>query len=223
MADNFDKLWLQQTLNHNAIARARVQIQNTGRALPCKVTAVNGSIVTVSFEVNASPLTLPPVTIPKAESNWIRMPTQVGDYGITVPADAYLEAIAGMGGGTPDLTPPLPLAGLMFVPVSNEQAPPIDQDAAQVQGPNGAIIQTTAGTPSRIVTNKNGTTITFGSATITLSSGTIELSAGGTTLKLDSSGTTIDGSQCTIDGIEYDTHVHGGVQSGGSTTLGPQA
>lgn len=216
MAQNYDKVWQQQTSNQASINRARALIQGIGRALPCKVTAVNGSIVTVSFEVNADPLTLPPITIPKAESNWIRMPTQVGDYGVTIPADAYLEEIAGMGGGTPDLTQPANLAGLLFVPVSNQQAPPIDQNAAQVQGPNGAIIQTTEGdNTSSIVTDQNGTTITYGSNTISMDDSSITLTAGGITFKIDSSGITLDGKL-------WETHTHGGVESG-SANSGPPA
>jgi hypothetical protein len=215
MAQNFDKVWQQQTANQAAINRARTLILNTGRALPCKVTAVNGSIVTVSFEVDATPLTLPQITIPKAESNWMRMPTQVGDYGVTVPADAYLEEIAGMGGGTPDLTPPANLAGLLFVPVSNQQAPPIDQNAAQIQGPNGAIIQTTTGTTSSIVTNKNGTTLTYGNNTIVINNSEISLTAGGKTLTINSSG-------ITLDGILWETHYHTSVTTG-SGNSGPPA
>ncbi|HQT24966.1 MAG TPA: hypothetical protein PLK99_00005 [Burkholderiales bacterium] len=51
MADNYSKLWIQSTVNRNAISRARQAIENSGNALPCRVSAVNGSIVTVAFEV----------------------------------------------------------------------------------------------------------------------------------------------------------------------------
>ncbi|MDE2104415.1 MAG: hypothetical protein KGL39_44665, partial [Patescibacteria group bacterium] len=118
MADNFAKLWLQKQFNRNAIRRAQEAIQSTGNALPCHVVKVSGSIVTVAFDVNATPWTLPQVTIPKAESSWIRMPTQVGDKGVTMPADAYLGPTAGFSTGVSDLTQPGNLSALVFVPVS---------------------------------------------------------------------------------------------------------
>lgn len=214
MADNFDKLWLQDSLNQLAINRALTLIQNTGRALPCRVEAVNGSLVTVSFQVNAEPQVLPQITMPKAESPWVRMPTQVGDLGVTLPSDAYLGGISGLGGGTASLDPPGNLSALVFVPVSNANSPPSDPNAAQVQGPNGAILRTTSGTTSEIVTNTSGTTITFGSTTVTLNASSITLAAGGKTVTLNSSG-------LTIDGILFDTHTHGGVTTGGSFTTGP--
>jgi len=207
MASNYTKLWLQKTLNQGAQRRALSAIQSTGRALPCRVVAVSGALVTVAFEVDAAPLTLPQITMPKAESSWIRMPTQVGDLGVTMPADAYMGGISGLGGGTATLTRPGNLSALVFVPVSSKASPPIDQNAAQVQGPNGAIIRTTTGTTSQVVTDQNGTTLTFGSNTIKLDSSGITLTGGGKTVTINSSGVA-------IDGILFETHVHSGVQSG---------
>lgn len=198
MPSQFSKLWLQDTQNRVAILRARLAIQAQGRALPCHVVAVSGAIVTVAFDVSPSPWPLPQVKIPKAESPWIRMPTQVGDKGMTVSADAYLGGVSGLGGGTADVSQPGNFAALLFVPVSNAGSPPTDQNAAQVQGPNGAIIQTTTGIPSSIVVNQNGITMTYGGKVVTLNA-----------------------SGFTIDGILFETHVHGGVQIGASNTTGP--
>jgi hypothetical protein len=214
MHDNFDKLWLQDSLSQLANNRAQTAILNTGRALPCRVEAVSGSMVTVSFQVDASPLNLPQITIPKAESPWIRMPTQVGDLGITMPSSVYLGGISGLGGGVADLTQPGNLGALVFVPVSNLNAPPGNQNAAYLQGPDGAIVQTTTGTSSSVVTNTSGTTITFGSNSITINGSEISMTAGGKTVTLNSSG-------FTIDGILFDTHTHGGVTTGGGFTTGP--
>ena len=216
MADNYDKLWLQDSFNSTAIARAASLIANTGQALPCRVEAVNGAIVTVSFQVNSDPVVLPQISIPKAESPWIRMPTQVGDLGVTIPADAYLGGVSGLGGGIATLDNPGNLSALVFVPVSNANSAPSNPNAAIVQGPDGAIIQTTSGTASSVVTNTAGTVITFGSTSITINSSEITMTAGGKTVTLNSTG-------FTIDGILFDTHVHGGVSTGGATTLGPQA
>ncbi|MHB1781027.1 hypothetical protein, partial [Acidithiobacillus sp.] len=81
MASNSSKLWLQDSLNRLAIARAQGEIQRQGMALPCHVIAVSGSIVTVQFDVSG--VSLPQVTIPKAESPYFRQPTQIGDKGST--------------------------------------------------------------------------------------------------------------------------------------------
>lgn len=197
MADNFAKLWLQKQFNKNAIRRAQEAIQSTGNALPCHVVSVSGAIVTVDFDVNAAPWTLPQITIPKAESQWIRMPTQVGDKGWTVPADAYLGPSVGFTNGVADLTQPGNLSALVFVPLSNKNSPPDDQNAAQIMGPNGGIMRTLDGSVS-IVVNTSGITMKFGSKTVVL-----------------------NGSGLTIDGILFDTHVHGGVTAGGSNTTGP--
>lgn len=176
-ASYFDKLSIQNAQNMLAINRAKQEVQKQGRALPCRVTAVNGAIVTVEFEMDTSPWTLPAITIPKAESPWIRMPTQIGDKGVTMPSDAYLGGISGLGGGTADFRQRGNLAALVFVPVSNTGSPPIDQNAAQVQGPNGAIIRTTEGTTSSIVTDKNGTTITWSGFSMVLNSQGVTINA----------------------------------------------
>jgi hypothetical protein len=232
MTDHSDKLWVQPNLAQLAINRAAQAIQNTGRSLPCRVTAVNGSIVTVAFEVDATPWTLPEVTIPKAESPWIRMPTQVGDKGYTVASDAYLGGVSGLGGGVATLTAVGNLSALVFVPLSNSGTPPIDQNAAQVQGPNGTILRTTTGTTSQIVTDQNGTTITYGSTTIVANGTQIVLTAGGNSITISSSGIAIHGAvtgnttaaftgDVTGSGTSLHTHVHSGVQSGGSNSGPP--
>lgn len=217
MSDNYSKLWIQRTANQTAINRARQAIENMGRALPCRVVGVNGSIVTVAFEVNAAPYTLPNITIPKAESNWIREPTQEGDFGYTMPSDAYLGGVSGLGGGVATLTRPGNLSALIFQPVSNKNSPPIDPNAAQVQGPNGAIIRTTTGTTSEIVTNTSGTTVMFGSNTVVVNATETALNFGSTSLVLNASGITmtVGGQTITlgsggflINGESYINHDH---------------
>ena len=168
MADNFEKVWVQKSANQLAINRAQQAIQNTGRALPCHVVAVNGAIVTVAFDVNGSPQNLPNVTIPKAESPWIRMPTQIGDKGVTMPADAYLGGVSGLGGGVATLTQRANLTALVFVPVSNANSGPIDQNMAQIQGPSGVILQTEDGSVA-LTLNAYGITIKIGADTFTWS------------------------------------------------------
>ena len=173
-------------------------------------------MVTVAFEVNSAPWTLPQITIPKAESNWVRMPTQVGDTGITMPADTYIENITGTSTALPKITvQPANLSALVFVPVSRQPSPPQDQNAAIVQGPNGFIGQTTSGAASSVVTNTSGTTVTFGGTTLTVDSSGVTITVGGVSYSFTS-------SAATFNGINFTAHTHGGVQSGSSSTGAPQ-
>src|ERR1700744_122030 len=223
MSDNYPKLWLQKNWNRTAIGRAQQAIENTGNALPCRVVAVNGSIVTVSFEVQ-SQWTLPNITIPKAESAWIRMPTQVGDLGVTMPSDVYLGGGSGLGGGVADFRQRGNLSTLVFVPVSNSGSPPIDQNAAQIQGPNGAIVRTTEGTTSSIATDQNGTTITFGSVSLVVNASGVTITVGGETFSVGSTGATSSLNMIVPDVIvpngSVNNHVHGGVTGGSDDTGG---
>lgn len=150
MADNYSKLWVQSNLNKTATNRALEAIENTGRALPCSVVAVSGSIVTVKFEVNTGNQTLPNVTMPKAESQWFRAPTQIGDTGMTIPCDVYLGGISGLGGGIARLLQRRGnLSRLMFQPcASTAFAAAPDQNKAWVNGPAGAVLSTKDGTVS---------------------------------------------------------------------------
>lgn len=205
MADNFEKVWVQKSANQLAINRAQQAIQNTGRALPCHVVAVNGAIVTVAFDVNGSPQNLPNVTIPKAESPWIRMPTQIGDKGVTMPADAYLGGVSGLGGGVATLTQRANLTALVFVPVSNASSGPIDQNMAQIQGPSGVILQTADGNVALTV-NEAGITIKIGTNTFTWSATGVNFPVQITTPDVIVPNGSVNG------------HYHGGVQTGTGNT-----
>ncbi len=180
---NFQKTPLAASLNRIAVQNVATQMQKQGKAWPCSVVAVNGSMVTVKFEVTSTQ-TLPQITIPKAESAWIRSPTQVGDVGLTVPADVYLGGISGLGGGTASTVQPPNLTALVWVPVAAKSFSSVNANAAFISGPQGAVIQTEDGT-SKIVVNESGITMTFGGKTVALNS-----------------------SGFTIDGVLFDTHRH---------------
>lgn len=222
MSDDFSKLWLQKNLDQVAVNKAAQAIENLGRALPCRVTAVNGSIVTVAFEVDTSPWVLQPITIPKAESNWLRMPTQVGDKGVTSPSDLYLGGISGLGGGTADMRKRGSMSTLYFLPISNTSSGPIDPNAAQVQGPNGAIIKTTTGIASSVVTNTTGTTITFGSVSLIVNASGVTITIGSETFALGPAGATstlpITAPDVIVPNGSVNNHYHGGVQPGSGDT-----
>ncbi len=198
---NFAKLWAQKRINQASIQRANEAIHSTGRALPCRVIAVIGSLVTVGFEVNAGSVALPSITIPKAESNWIRNPTQIGDTGITIPSDVYLGIISGQSPVLPSIyVKPGNLSSLVFMPVSNKNSPPSDPNAAIVQGPNGFIGQVVGGASS-VIANETSITLTFGTSTIVMNASGITITSAGQTFELSSAG-------ILINGLNFGTHYH---------------
>lgn len=176
---NYSKMWLQSSLNRGAVARAAEAIEIMGEGLPCRVTAISGSIVTVAFEVDQPPWSLSTVTIPKAESNWIRSPTQVGDKGVAVPGGAFLGAISGFGGGTATLALQGNLSNLYFLPIASTAfTPPPDQNKALIQGPAGVVAQTSDGNVV-LTLSASGLTLTIGGVAVaTFTTQTISLQAG---------------------------------------------
>jgi len=212
------RVFLQQDLQNIARRAVHIVMDMLGKALPCHVTAVAGQIVTVAFDLpQGAPWILPEITIPKAEGPWINSPTQVGDVGLTVPADVYLGGISGIGGGLATWRRPGNLDALVWVPVAKKSAQIPNQNAALVQGPDGWIAQTTQGsTPCSIVGNQQGITLTYGSTQIVMNSDSIQFSAGGKTVTLDSGG-------FDIDGILFESHEHSGVTTGSGNTGGPVA
>lgn len=160
MAD-FLKRPLAGSLNEVAIQRAADAIQRTGQSLPARVeTVVSSGIVTISFQVNAAPFTLPQITVPVVGSPWYRQPIQVGDLGRVVPSDVRLGGVSGLGVGTPDLTQPGNLGALAFEWLgSTNWTDPVDPDAAEVNGPNGAILRDSGSTHSVRVTPAAGVSV----------------------------------------------------------------
>lgn len=202
-----------------AITRVQEAIDNVGFPIPCHVVGVSGAIVTVAFDEN-SKWALPQIEIPKLESPWVRNPTQVGDKGIARPAPAYLGGVSGLGGGLSDLVTPGNLSALVFEPISNANSGPIDQNAAQVQGPNGAIIRTTSGTTSQIVTDTNGTVITFGTTSLALDSTGITLTVGTNSVKLTPAALTMIAASIMEQGnVEITGTLASGTTGGGTATF----
>lgn len=177
--------------------------ENFGWQLPCRVVAVNGAIVTVAFEIDQSNgFTFPQVECAIAESTYVQIPVQVGDFGICIAANARLGGINGLGSGVAPLTTPLNLEGLVYLPISSANWDTLDPNAVVINAPNGAIIRTI-----------NGNSI------VTISETEISLAFGSTTVTLNSSGVSINGT-LTINGTPFLAHEHTGVQSGTSNTGG---
>lgn len=205
MAGNAQKTPLTRSLNQFAEQKVRDAIQLLGKALPASVVEVDGSIVTIKFEVQ-SDFTLPNIQVPMFGPEYIRYPIQAGCKGVVFPADARLGGITGLGSGVADLSMPGNLSALVFFPVANtgwSETP--DPDKLVLYGPDGVIIQTPTGTIK-----------------IDLSSGGIEITGdivinGNVTLNgdLTASGDVV------AEGTSLHTHTHGGVTTGGGTTGAP--
>jgi hypothetical protein len=187
-ANNSQKLPLNRSLNQIAHKRALDVIARLGQALPCSVSAVNADgTLTVSCQVSG-PYTIPKLTVPKAESQWIRTPTQVGDNGVLIPSDSLLNAVSGQGGSAPNITSVIGnLSALVFLPVGSKSFPAAaDPNAVLIYGPNGAVIQGNASGGCKIVVTPSGIEITTpGSVAITGNltvTGTITAGQGGADL-----------------------------------------
>lgn len=239
---------LQKSLNDLAIDKALKVIEDIGKSLPCTVKKVTGSILTVSFDLESSPWTLPMIDIPKAESNWIRMPTQVGDKGIAVPAGSYLGETSGMGTLPLNMQKnPGNLGALYFVPISNITSPPPNQNIALMQGVAGATMQvapsgqqgevtsSAAVSPQGVTINfgemqitmdgtngiklTNGGTLTVGTSIVISAGGaSINISSGSITLSAGGGTVTIGATGLSVNGTDFLTHIHGNGNQGGNTT-----
>jgi hypothetical protein len=173
MTGNAQKTHYAREINKFAEQKALSAIQVTGKALPCHVVAVSGSIVTVRFDIN-SVFTLPDVTCPMSGPEYIRYPIQPGDQGVVLAIDYYLGGISGIGGGVATLTPQANLSALVFVPVSNTGAntaknwPPVENpNAVVIYGPDGVIIRS-IDKHSKVTVGKTSVVVTVGTNNLTV-------------------------------------------------------
>lgn len=142
MSDNSQKTPFARSMNQFAEQKAISAIQTLGKSLPCHVVAVSGSIVTVKFDLQTG-FTLPDVTCPMFGPEYIRYPTQVGDKGVAMSADAYIGGVSGLGGGVASLALRANLSALIFLPIANKDWSPTDNaNAIVLYGPDGAVIRT---------------------------------------------------------------------------------
>ena len=215
--DEFAQFWLQRNLNRIAMNAALEAIDRLGKCLPCTIVSVAGQIVTVSFDPrNTAPALLPNLTVPVDNSPYDYVPYQPGDMGVVRPTDLYIGNLSGLGSATPTAVRAGNLSALVFSPVGKKSFSAANPDARIIQGPDGWIAQTMEGTECSIVGNQQGITMTYGSTQIVMDATSITMTAGGQTVTLNNNG--LD-----IGGILFESHVHGGVQTGTGDTLGPVA
>lgn len=156
---NAQKTPYARKLNQFAEKKVLNALQTLGKSLPCYVIAVDGSIVTVRFEIE-TPFTLPDVTCPLFGPSYIRYPTQVNDKGIVISADYYIGSVTGLGGNVGDLSPRANLSALIFLPVANKNWTPSENpDALVMTGPDGVILTSDDGDHKLIVDDTNVRTV----------------------------------------------------------------
>jgi hypothetical protein len=197
MADHL-KTPLAKSLSSFAEKKINDAFQLTGKGLPCSVVSVAGAIVTVKFEVQNIPFTLPQVTIPLFGPEYVRYPIQKGDKGTVIPFDAYLGGMSGLGGGVADLTQRANLSSLVFLPIGNKLWTSVDPNAVTIYGPNGVVLRDT-GSDSII-------TLTPGSITI-VAPNQIQLKTGATTMTLTPTGWSITGTNGSLSDGSHTTSV----------------
>lgn len=159
MPSNVQKTPLLRSLNDLARQRAGNAVQRLGKTLPCSVTAVRGSIVTVKFEVLDPTFTLPPATMPIMGPEYIRYPIQIGCKGMAIAADAYLGGMSGLGTGIATLADQPNLSALVFMPVGNADFFSVDGNLLVLYGPDGVLVQDQAGDTSVHISNAGTVTI----------------------------------------------------------------
>jgi hypothetical protein len=137
-----------------------------GWQLPCVVKAVNGSIVTVAFQVDTGgTFTFPEVTCPIAQSTYVRLPVQVGDFGMCISANARLGGVTGLGQGLAPLGLPFNLGALVYVPIGNLNWSEVDPNAVNINAPNGVVLRDT----------NNATTVTLVPSGVTVVRGSTKV------------------------------------------------
>lgn len=235
---------LVQSIGNYTADKINSAMQLVGRSLPCSVVSVQGSIVTVKFELTNIPFTIPQVTIPVFGPEYIRYPIQVGDKGFCVAADASLRGITDLGVGTADLVQPSNLGALVFYPIGNKNWSAVDGNALVMYGPNGCVIRDSGSgcvitlTPTGVKTVVGSTTVEVVGNKVTVTSTDVVINgnltvhgvitgdqgfniSGGTTTANITGNVNIVGTLTNNSKNVGSTHTHSGVQPGSGNTGAP--
>ncbi|MGH8321577.1 MAG: hypothetical protein ACRESI_06455 [Gammaproteobacteria bacterium] len=181
---------VSRTLANFVDDRIATAFDSLGKFLPAIVTAVDGAIVTVAFQL--SDVTLPAIKMPVAGSEYVRLPIQVGCKGVCFSADVPIGSISGLGSNAaPSSVRAGNLTGLVFFPVGNANWAAVSADVLTLYGVSGLTLQDAASPES----------------TVQLTSSSITLTSNGHVLSINSTG-------ITLDGLVFLDHTHSGVTSG---------
>lgn len=199
MSGNQQKTPLAQNLNRWGRQVSESAIQKLGKALPATIAKVIGNMITANYEITGT-LKPPQVTMAPLMSRYLRYPLQNGDPGMTLPGDAFMGGMTGLGGGVADPTQRGNLATSTWHPVSNTDWPAVDPKQTTITGgPNGLLLRSDES----------------GAATVLLTNTEISAACAGHTV-------VINGTGVIIDGKIFLLHEHINVQVGPDDT-GPVA
>lgn len=178
MTGNIFNTPIQKSLTNTSQKSVNDNNQILGQNLPCHVVSVNGSIVTVAFDI-LSDYTLPQVTMPVFGFEYIRYPIKIGDKGVAISSSARVAGNSGLSQGISDLSLSANLASLIFMPIGNINWSSVDHNALVMYGINGAVIRDT----------ESNSIITLTPESITIvSQNSVTISTGGTSAQFNSDG-----------------------------------
>jgi hypothetical protein len=247
MSNVDQKIPFAQSINYFTDRKINDALQSYGQSFPCYVTAVNGSIVTVKFDVTVPEgITLPEVTCPIAGSEYIRYPIQPGCKGYCIPANVSLRNASGLGAGgaPPDLSEPGNLTALVFFPFGNTNFFTVNGQYLVMYGETGVEI-TTKNQDCKLTLTASGITIDLNGGNLIVNNGNTTMNgnltvnglitgtngfaiSGGTggtmniTGNINQTGNFQNTGTLTNNGKAVgSTHTHGGVQTGSGTTGTP--
>lgn len=214
MTDYSKKLLFSQNLVgviDNQIGEA---LQADGWELPCVVKSISadGLFVTVDFQISQGQYPIPTITIPIAESEYVRLPIQIGTVGVTKKITADITYISGQQNGVSTLNSYGNLnTALCFMPISNKKLFPENANinALLLYGPEGVVIQDLNIVDGSPVTNSR----------VTVSQDSVRMESGTSYIQINKDGSiVIKGSSVTIMDKDFLTHHHSGVSTGSSNT-----
>jgi len=233
------KISFAQSINLFADRKINDALQGYSQSFPCYVTSVNGSIVTVKFDVNVPDgITLPEVTCPVAGSEYIRYPIQPGCKGYCIPADVSLRKASGLGTGTPDLSDPGNLTALVFFPFGNTAFFAVNGEYLFMYGETGVEI-TTKNQDCKLTLTSTGIIIDLNGGNLVVNNGNTTMNGNltvnglitgtdGFAISGGSGGTmSVNGNIATTGTITNNgknigsTHEHSGVTTGSGNTGAP--
>ena len=216
MTDYSKKLIFSQNLVGVIDNQIGDAMQADGWELPCTVKSISadGLFVTVDFAISQGQFPIPTITIPIAESEYVRLPIQVGTVGITKKVTANISYISGQQDGVSTLNSYGNLnTALCFMPISNKKLFPTNPNinALLLYGPEGVVIEDLHVGPSGPITNSR----------VTVSQTSVKMESGSSYIQINKDGSiVISGTSVTIMGKDFLSHTHKDVQPGSGNSGG---